>query len=170
VTRPDALHNRPFFRPEAEAHRRHRHLGEVDLARPMSVRLAFLLPVLASLLLLAMAAGITLRARMVPVVTPERLKGGAIRLVVAQARGASLSKGDAVELQTGSGRRIAAATVIGLAPVPCSATGTSGCTAVLARPDATLDGSQTMEAVAVLRGRPARYFRFFDGFMSSRGE
>jgi len=170
VTRPDALHNRPFFRPEAEAHRRHRHLGEVDLARPMSVRLAFVLPILASALLLAMAAGITLRARMVPVVTPERLEGGAIRLVVAKTRSAPLSKGDAVELQTGNGRRIAKATVVGLAPVPCPASGANGCTAVLAMPDAPLDPSQRMEAVAVLRGQPARYFRFLDGFMSARGK
>ncbi|WP_423178273.1 MULTISPECIES: hypothetical protein [unclassified Stenotrophomonas] len=166
MSRPSPLDDRPFFRPEAEAHRLHRHLGEVRLARPVSVRLVYLIPLVATALLSVAASLVTFRPRVELTHVPVELGNGDVGLVLPAPRAAVFPVGRAVELLGGDDRPLATAEVIAAGAVPCVAAPASamppdGCTQLRVRPAvATTDGRHG--AVASVRGAPRHYFSLFD--------
>lgn len=166
MSRPSPLNDRPFFRPEAEAHRLHRHLGEVRLARPLSVRLGYLIPLIATALLLVAASLVTFRPRVELTHVPVALGNGGVGLVLPSSRAAAFPVGRVVELLGADDRPIATAEVTAADAVPCvtapaSATPAGGCIQLRVRSAvATTDGRHA--AVASVRGAPRHYFTLFD--------
>jgi hypothetical protein len=166
MSRPSPLNDRPFFRPEAEAHRLHRHLGEVRLARPVSVRLVYLIPLVATALLLAAASLVTFRPRAELASAPVDLGNGDVGLVLPASRATAFPAGKAVELLGADESGLGGAEVIAVTPVPCltvqaAARSADGCTRLRVRPTAALAGARLGAATSV-RGAPRHYFPLFD--------
>jgi hypothetical protein len=118
--RPEPLKDRPFFRPEAESHRRLRHLGDVILFRPLPLKLVTLYPVLVVAVLVFALSQVALRLRFVGVMEETPGPGETLRLALDQSAAASLRRGDRIELRLAGSAARRPGTIAELAPIPCS--------------------------------------------------
>jgi len=116
--RPDPIANRSFFREEAERFRQRRHLGEIALFRPLSLRLVTLYPVLVSALLVLAATQVELRPKFTAVLT-EHAPHGAMNLSLPNAAAAHVAEGDAITLRLDASEHAVAGTVTALSSLPC---------------------------------------------------
>lgn len=109
--RPEPLKNdRPFFRKEAEQHRLYRHLGEVVLFQPPSIRLVSLLPLAA----LALVGFGLLQLRLQTKYDAACYSSAANRLTLTLTREPDLQKGDRVTWQGDAQKTRGTATVVAL--------------------------------------------------------
>ncbi|WP_343650763.1 hypothetical protein [Stenotrophomonas sp.] len=155
--RPDPLHNRPFFRPEAEAYRRFRHLGAIALFRPLPVRLLAVVPLIALAVAGMAAASLTLVPR-------AELRSAAwggtagVQLVIDSDKASYFHTGDEIELlrdnQIQGVARIEAIVPM-VCPTGSSGTGRGHCLQIRARSHALIAAGTPLPTS--VRGAPRRY-------------
>lgn len=117
--RPDPLPDRPFFRREAESYRRLRHLGEIILFRPLSLRLVTLYPLLVVAGLALAMSQVELRLRFVGLLE-EPPGASSLRLLLDPGAAAHVAPGDRVALRVAGAAERVHGSIAALTDVACS--------------------------------------------------
>lgn len=118
--RPDNLQDRPFFRPEAESYRRQRHLGDIIMFRPLSLRLVTLYPLVVVALFLVAISQLELRLRFVALAEEISAQAGEVSVFLEPSAAESFRPGDSIELRFEGAAERAHGSITRAAVVPCS--------------------------------------------------
>jgi hypothetical protein len=117
---PEPIQGRPLFRPEAINHRRWRHLGDIALLRPLSLRLVTLCPLLIAALLVFALSRLDFQAMFVALVEEAPAPGRGLQLSLETRVAEHLRRGDEIELRfVGSAER-SSGVISDLSTTPCS--------------------------------------------------
>lgn len=168
--RPAPVNAKPFFRPEAEDYRRLRHLGEVELFRPLSVRMIAALPLLCVAVLGVIAMSIKVAPKVDLVEVATVLERGRIALTLNPTDEVYFVPGDRVELIGVDASGSVPALILTTTQIACPSfsptepsrrmPSAQSCMALTLRLLAHAGSGEDPVSISSVRAAPRRYFAF----------
>ncbi len=114
------VQGRPLFRYEALNHRRVRHLGEISLLRPLSLRLVTLVPLLLMALLGFALSRLDFQPMFVALVEDAPARGQGLELSLEPTAAEHLRPGDTLEFRFAGSAERSRGVISKLSTGPCS--------------------------------------------------
>ncbi len=119
--RPDDVAGKPFYRREAENYRLLRHLGEVNLHRPMPVRLIALLPLAVVGAFVLALSHLQVRKQFDSQATATSQGNDQVRMILTAEAFPYFEKGDVIDISARHTKATVSASVISKARIQCTA-------------------------------------------------